>query len=300
MPLLLRGLCAPPKRSPPQLLLLPLAAGLGYFLSAQASFAFIGRLGCQLATALLGGLLLTLAVLPLPGGQRACAIGLGAFLCAMLLWAAAAQLRAQKAAGYPGGWIGTFYYDRPMAVLCVASAALFLPLLLRVILPQQEAFAQQRRNFSHAMRIMTPCMLFFYAALLLYGFFFVRKSGASASYNFLPLAMLRYYYTALRAQPWLAYEHAMYVLGNIFLFTPMGFFLRGYFKRSWKVALLLPAAFSFLMEIIQLIFHLGHCDADDFFLNTGGAALGCLLAAAPDWLRKAITHGAEAEIWGRQ
>jgi len=66
------------------------------------------------------------------------------------------------------------------------------------------------------------------------------------------------------------------LLGNIFAFSPLGFFLPLLFKKCnrLKNTLLVSLIISLLMEVVQLIFSMGACDIDDIILNVFGSLLG--------------------------
>lgn len=66
------------------------------------------------------------------------------------------------------------------------------------------------------------------------------------------------------------------LLGNIFAFSPLGFFLPLLFKscKRLKISILISLCVSLFIEIVQLIFYLGTCDIDDLILNVLGSLLG--------------------------
>jgi glycopeptide antibiotics resistance protein len=71
------------------------------------------------------------------------------------------------------------------------------------------------------------------------------------------------------------------VVFNVFLFVPLGMFLRFYFKRKWWQALLAGFAMSLFFEVSQLTGLFGMYlhpyrlfDVDDLMVNTFGAMLG--------------------------
>lgn len=68
------------------------------------------------------------------------------------------------------------------------------------------------------------------------------------------------------------------LLGNLLIFTPMGFLLPLLSKRFRKVWPILLVGFmsSLAVETIQFIFRVGSTDIDDLILNTAGAWLGYL------------------------
>lgn len=67
---------------------------------------------------------------------------------------------------------------------------------------------------------------------------------------------------------------------NIAFFYPFGFLLGGLDvnflkKRKWIIAIF-AFAFSFCIESLQLIFHLGYAEIDDVIHNTLGAVIGII------------------------
>ena len=295
---LLSSLRTKPRNSFWQLILFPCAACICYCQSLMPSFLFIGRLGLQIGSAAAAALVFTCLLALFQGGLRACALGLNGFLALMFLEALLEQYRAQKTAGFPGGWLYTFYYDRPMAVLAVAAAAILPMLLLRLLLPEKHSAEQLRRNFAQAFRLIAVGFSVIYVCLLFYGFFLVRMGDARhLPPNLVPFQMIQEYFTRMREAPWEAYEMWTYLFGNLLVLFPMGFLLKGLLRRKTWIALAIPSAFSLLMELAQQIFRLGHCDIDDWILNTLGAAMGVGAVLAMDALRKVITKGEERTIW---
>lgn len=69
------------------------------------------------------------------------------------------------------------------------------------------------------------------------------------------------------------------LLGNIFLFSPLGFLLPMVNHRKDKLYQVTLNAFalSFLIEVVQLVLAIGRFDIDDLILNTFGAILGYLV-----------------------
>ena len=69
------------------------------------------------------------------------------------------------------------------------------------------------------------------------------------------------------------------LVGNVVMFIPLGFGLpwaNAPLRRFWKT-LLASAAIIVLVEAIQLVTLLGHCDVDDLILNLIGVTIGYLL-----------------------
>ena len=67
-------------------------------------------------------------------------------------------------------------------------------------------------------------------------------------------------------------------VGNIIWFVPFGAYLRLRGLQIWKV-LLLTAALSVVIEMLQFVFGSGCTETEDVILNTSGGAIGCALAA---------------------
>lgn len=67
-------------------------------------------------------------------------------------------------------------------------------------------------------------------------------------------------------------------VGNILWFVPFGMYLRLRGLPIWK-AILLTAALSTLIELLQFVFGTGCTELEDVLLNTAGGAIGCAFAA---------------------
>ena len=66
-------------------------------------------------------------------------------------------------------------------------------------------------------------------------------------------------------------EHKSQIIANILLFIPFGFLA----ARLWGWKSILFAAFlSFIIESVQLVFHLGLFEIDDIIHNTAGTIIG--------------------------
>ena len=73
-----------------------------------------------------------------------------------------------------------------------------------------------------------------------------------------------------------AVYYAANLLGNLFLFAPMGValpLLSSRFLRLWSVGLTVLGT-VLLLELLQFVFQLGCFDVDDILLNVTGALLG--------------------------
>lgn len=67
--------------------------------------------------------------------------------------------------------------------------------------------------------------------------------------------------------------HASEVIKNVILFIPLGLYLR-IMGLSWRKAIVIGAALSAVLEILQYIFGVGASDITDLITNTLGTAVG--------------------------
>ncbi|MCL2509034.1 MAG: VanZ family protein [Oscillospiraceae bacterium] len=273
---------------------LPLSAALfaGYLLCVRPSFDSIGRLAFQIFSALGLSVACTLAGLLLIGDLKFIGLSLSLFTAGITAYALYGQIMAQLAAGEPfRRWIYLFYYDRPMTVALVWGAAFFTVILFRLLVPAKYDLSAGFKNF---IRYASAGFLFFYACFLLYSFVLQRPPGNQSSYNLIPFKEIVAYFTG----PTDFYEDFMYLMGNVFCFVPMGFYVKIY-RKSWKIPrlLLIPAAVSVTVELSQLLLKTGHCDIDDVILNILGFFLGAMIVPLCDKARRLITRGGETGIF---
>ena len=71
-------------------------------------------------------------------------------------------------------------------------------------------------------------------------------------------------------------------LGHILAFFPIGALLALAYERTWQKHLLLVSFFSLLLELIQLVLHIGSFDVDAIIFNVLGYFVGL-------WFTKAVT-----------
>ena len=77
------------------------------------------------------------------------------------------------------------------------------------------------------------------------------------------------------------------LLGNIFIFVPLGFFEpMASYRRSFSGTVLDGFFVSLMVEVFQLIFKVGRFDVDDLLLNTIGVALGYMVFVMSNGLRR--------------
>lgn len=69
------------------------------------------------------------------------------------------------------------------------------------------------------------------------------------------------------------------IIGNITMFIPVGIVWPFCFKKLDNVlkVILAGAGYSFLIELLQLLFYERHSDVDDLILNTLGTAIGAII-----------------------
>lgn len=119
--------------------------------------------------------------------------------------------------------------------------------------------------------------LFLYTFVLLVIVVFRPGHGAVFEFsqgNFVPLKTIFEYLSGYYAWG----TAMMNILGNIFIFTPVGLLLPLVFQtKAKKILWLLLLAYGIMPEILQAIFKSGVFDIDDIILNLLGVMLGYLL-----------------------
>lgn len=93
---------------------------------------------------------------------------------------------------------------------------------------------------------------------------------------------IREAWTAKNAMCW------YFFIGNIALFIPLGIILPCFFNfaRKWWKCLLMGFDVSLIVEILQLVLHLGLFELDDLVNNTFGCLLGYSLYIICLWIRR--------------
>ncbi|MDR1735165.1 MAG: VanZ family protein [Oscillospiraceae bacterium] len=263
----------------------------GFFIcSSFLLFAYIGNFALQLACSVAAGVVFGFLGVFLPCALWAIANGVGVYLGFMVGFAVSAQIHEQVVADWPGGWIYLFFYDTPMVIMSTAFAS-----YCTVLIASRFAKTEERRAlYQFSLQQMGWSNLFFYLCLLVYVFLLVRYAPGTdvrlvfreglhtASVNLIPGHSLAAYISHFRQWGSVAYEDYFYLLGNVFFFAPMGFFLRSLLKRKPLPAFLYCIGFSLLMELCQLFFNLGDCDIDDLLLNALGSLIGIAAAVGTE------------------
>ena len=103
-----------------------------------------------------------------------------------------------------------------------------------------------------------------------------ENTNYSHSLNLIPFRTITSYLKLIPSIPKIALKN---LLGNVIIFLPFGFLLPIFWSKinSSQKIIIISIIFSFVLEISQLILHLGSFDIDDIFLNTLGALLGYLV-----------------------
>lgn len=129
-----------------------------------------------------------------------------------------------------------------------------------------------------------------YAALMLW-LLFIRWRGAPVTdyrsqlmdhLNLVPLSSVGSMLRTLwhHPRPDVLWTVVYNIGGNIAMFVPLGFFLRGLFPgcRRFGRCMGTVALIMSTVELCQLLTLRGFCETDDVLLNLAGAAIGWLIA----------------------
>ena len=136
-------------------------------------------------------------------------------------------------------------------------------------------------------------MLFLlYVLLLVYFLFFSEEYGRVAAeermyrYNLVPFVEIKRFWIYRKQLGMLAVFTNIF--GNVIGFIPYGFILPVIIRKCRSGFFIVLSGFllSLVVETIQLVTRVGCFDVDDLILNTLGAALGYLLFAVCNYLRR--------------
>ncbi len=134
-------------------------------------------------------------------------------------------------------------------------------------------------------KIAARIVFLIYLGVLFYLLFFSVFTGRSEvyeeyHYNFIPFEEIRRYLGLSKSGG--SFVRFFNIEGNILAFLPFGFFLPFLWKRfrHFYRTVLSTAAFSLIVELLQLVTKVGTCDIDDVLLNTLGGVIGYLLFLA--------------------
>lgn len=183
------------------------------------------------------------------------------------------------------------YYD----IVCW-GAAWFLPfmicILIRLLARNEWDTPERRADFCRFFKEAAVSFLFYYAVLYITCFLFIHSVDLDGTrvFDLTPLSHMAQYFGEM--------EHGgRYLLGNLFFFTPLGFFFAVY-RPKWRQWMYLP--FGVLLsggtELLQYAFNCGVADVDDVILNVAGLMIGVWLKRALDRLRTLMTNREELAI----
>ena len=145
---------------------------------------------------------------------------------------------------------------------------------------------------KNRIRIISWILFVIYIGLLVYFLFLSEEYGRTSfdqriyRYNLTPFQEIkRFWIYRHRVGFWVAFLN---LAGNVIGFLPFGFFLPILSRqlRNGALVTMLGFGLSLLVESIQLIFKVGCFDVDDLILNTLGAAIGYMLFAVCNYLRR--------------
>ena len=149
-----------------------------------------------------------------------------------------------------------------------------------------------KKETKNMIRRMGILLFILYVLLLVYFLFFSEEYGRAARieqgyrYNLIPFVEIRRFWKYREQLGWLAVFSNL--LGNVLGFIPFGLILpvihRG--MRSGFLIVLSGFGLSLCVETIQLVTMVGCFDVDDLILNTFGAAVGYMVFAVCDRLRR--------------
>ncbi|MDD3278330.1 MAG: VanZ family protein [Lachnospiraceae bacterium] len=149
-----------------------------------------------------------------------------------------------------------------------------------------------KKETKRTIRLLGRILFVLYIMALAYFLFLSEDYGRNAMvnleyhYNLVPFKEIHRFWV-YRAQVgfWVAFYN---LAGNVIGFLPFGFILpvmHRDMKHFWLVVLL-GFGLSLLVETLQLVLKVGCFDVDDLMLNTLGAAMGYLLFALCDKIRR--------------
>lgn len=166
-------------------------------------------------------------------------------------------------------------------------------LLVRIFALNEWDTSPKRLDFSYFSRWSGIALGVFYGILLLFCFVLNRPIDmwGTREVNLIPFHQIVQYFSS-------SSDIVYFLFGNLFFFTPIGFFLAvsGPSLAWWK-KLLIAFGIGTVIESIQWILNTGMVDIDDVLLNAAGFYIGCGLKWAVDKVRWVISGGTEDKIF---
>ena len=149
-----------------------------------------------------------------------------------------------------------------------------------------------KKGTKHRVKKLGTAFFVLYVLILVYLLFFSEGYGRVADaerefrYNFVPFVEIRRFWV-YRDQLGM-FAVFTNIFGNVIGFIPYGFILPVIIHRCRNGSFIILSGFalSLTVETIQLVTRSGCFDVDDLILNTLGAAMGYLIFAVCDHLRR--------------
>jgi len=127
--------------------------------------------------------------------------------------------------------------------------------------------------------IIGRIMFYIYILLLSYFLFFSERYGRDLVTKEYNLQLFKEIKRFLKYRKQIGFEaFVVNIFGNIFAFSPFGFFLPLLNKsyRKFYIVDILSVIFSLVIETAQLLLKVGVFDVDDILMNSVGGMLGYL------------------------
>ena len=178
-------------------------------------------------------------------------------------------------------------------------SGLLVSVLIRLFSVHSWDTSARRNTFRLAFHLSSITFLFIYILLLIYLFGLQREidMGGERSLNLIPLCgAFSVYWPHIQSGE---FRQGIFIqfFGNLFIFTPLGFYIGVYAKKlSWFSILLIPIILSGIIEATQYFLNMGKSDIDDFWMNVVGFWIGVILYHLLGAMRSAMTHGKEKNI----
>ena len=143
-------------------------------------------------------------------------------------------------------------------------------------------------------RFLSVLLFILYVLLLVYFLFFSEEYGRVTAeervyrYNLVPFVEIRRFWIYRKQLGMFALITNLF--GNVIGFIPYGFILPVIAHKCRNGLFIVASGFSLslLVETVQLIAKVGCFDVDDLILNTLGAAIGYMLFAVCNYLRRKV------------
>ena len=146
-------------------------------------------------------------------------------------------------------------------------------LLIRLFLIGKKDDKKLREDFRIAFRLSSIVFLLAYVILLIWMFVIMRPidMDGQRSLNLIPFqGAFSTYWPHISTGDFSGFIFVQF-FGNLLIFTPLGFFLRVFWKRMPKpVLILVPFVLAGTIEATQYILNTGKSDIDDFWMNVVG------------------------------